>query len=94
MYMYYFISKPVPSFHTSVNVCRYSVDTPGISMTLWSSRKVANMRQNIEYGREPFSDEEEDILEEVRGRILKPISGTHWEEKLNKYHKFFDIYED
>lgn len=71
--------------------CRYSVDTPGINMTLWSSRKTENMKSNIIGAYLPLTSKEKLAIKYIRDNHVWHIQCRHWEDKLKNYHSYWTM---
>jgi len=67
------------------------MDNDGIAVTLWSSRKLANMKANIDDATKPLTPHEVQALKYVKQKIFGDLVVTSWEDKLCDYHAFWPI---
>ena len=67
------------------------METEGITMTLWSSRKLKNMRNNITYSFLPLTEKEKEDKAYLMENILHRIQNKHWEVELNDRQPFWPL---
>uniref|UniRef100_A0A0B6ZKG5 NADP-dependent oxidoreductase domain-containing protein n=1 Tax=Arion vulgaris TaxID=1028688 RepID=A0A0B6ZKG5_9EUPU len=58
---------------------KFTIDQEDIPTTLVSTASCDNVRRNIDSVYTPLSDKEQQVLEEVMERYMKPLNNANWE---------------
>ena len=70
---------------------RYSVDIPGVDMTVWSTRSVKRMLSNIRAASQELTDFELQTINKLKSDVFSSVQDCHWEDDLRKHRNYWSL---